>query len=292
MDEQGIREGFVGHGALAQMHRWWQFYEVAEPVLENQLDILAEDVFVRSTLGEVTGRAAYVTASASLPTDWRNSHVIGRPATTVTDGGVSLRTDLTYLNLGAKPAGELTARRLQYDVEMSRHDHTPLPTIRRLVISDLGDPVGSEYRSAYPQNRVLSLLHYWLALVEDPARRAEPFVELLTDPFRLDFTSGPITDAAGLAGWLAGPASEVEASTHVITSLAVDAVDAVDAVAGPGAGSGFTAVVGLDWHAVLPGGAQVRAATEHTWQVVDDPERRFARIRQAEVRTVRPIGPA
>jgi hypothetical protein len=283
VDEQSIRESFVRHGALAQMHRWWQFYEVAEPVLENQLDILAEDVFVRSTLGEVTGRAAYVAASASLPTDWRNSHAIGRPAMTVTDGGVSLRTDLTYLNLGAKPAGELTARRLQYDVEMSRHDHTPLPTIRRLVISDLGDPVGTEYRSAYPQNRVLSLLHYWLALIEDPARRAEPFAELLTDPFRLDFTSGPITDAAGLAGWLAGPASEVEASTHVITSLAVD---------GSGAGSGFTAVIGLDWQAVLPGGAQIQAATEHTWQVVDDPERRFARIRHAEVRTVRPVGPA
>ncbi|MBL4767677.1 MAG: hypothetical protein JKY94_08180 [Rhodobacteraceae bacterium] len=51
MTHEEIRNGNIEHAAMAQYHRWFQFYERSEGGLDNALDILAEDVTITSTLG-------------------------------------------------------------------------------------------------------------------------------------------------------------------------------------------------------------------------------------------------
>jgi hypothetical protein len=39
-----IRQSYLKHAAIAQLHRWYQGYENRTCPLENQLDILKEDI--------------------------------------------------------------------------------------------------------------------------------------------------------------------------------------------------------------------------------------------------------
>ncbi|MEP4151036.1 MAG: hypothetical protein ABJL73_07005, partial [Lentilitoribacter sp.] len=67
MTDQDIENGYLEHAAKAQFYRWYQYYERSEGGLDNAIDILSSDVFIKSTLGEATGTKAYRARVVQLP---------------------------------------------------------------------------------------------------------------------------------------------------------------------------------------------------------------------------------
>ena len=280
MTQTDIREGFRTHAALAQFHRWFQVYERPEGGIENAVDILAEDVVVTSGLGTASGHGDYAARVQSLPAEWRNAHVPSDVTVTHSPDGSALTAKVTYLNQGLLPDGAVRSADLTYEVALAE-DAALLPKIAAVTITQDAEGTAEAFRDAYALNRTLSLVHYWLAIIEDPARDPEPAREILADGFTLDFSSGAITDFEGFAAWLAGPGSQVAASTHEIEGFAVMETGE----------NAYDVTMEFDWAGITPDGTELVARTRHSWQVVNDPTERFARIKRVGVEVLEPFRP-
>lgn len=277
-----IKNGYLEHGALAQYRRWYQVYERAEGGIENALDILAEDVVVTSGLGTAKGLEKYAQRVSQLPQSWQNAHQVRDVQVSINeDGSMALTADITYLNAGLLEDGGIRTADLTYTMALAPTESV-LPKFTEITISQNSDGTADKFVDAYAENRLRSLVHYWLALIEDPSRNPEPVREILADGFALNFSSGAITDFAGFEAWLAGPGSQVAASTHVISEFSV--MENADGTYGM--------TVDFDWAGILPDGKEMVAKTRHTWTVTNDVTERFARIKTLDVEVLEPLRPA
>ena len=280
MTPEDIKQGYRKHAALAQFHRWYQLYENGAVPVENALDALAPDVIVKSGLGEAKGHDAYKARVSQLPKTWKNAHFPRNiTVTTKLDGSAVLKADLTYLNDGMKP-GTVRSAELTYTMEF-KADAAVLPKITNVGIAQNSEGVAAAFKDAYVDNRARSLMHYWLALIEDPSRNIEPFKEIFADGFALNFSTGKISDAASLEKWFRGPASAVAASTHVIENFKAEAVGPTE----------FKVSAEFEWEGILPNNAEMTARTRHSWLIVDNPKERFARIKSMDVEVLKPFAP-
>lgn len=276
-----VKQGYIEHASMAQLHRWYQYYENSDVGIDNQLDILDQNVYLKSGIGEGTGHAVYLERVKKIPTTWENAHNVKQSVIGINDdGSINLNVDITYLNQGILPDAKVRSAELHYTATLRPSD-TVLPVFTEIVIEQKSDGVASAFVPVYGENRLRSLAHYWLALVEDPARNSEPFSEILADGFELNFSSGKISDMAGFEQWFRGPASSVAASTHKINRLSQS----------QNADGSYTLLMDLDWQGIFPTGQQMVAKTRHTWLVVDNPSERFARIKQIDVEVLQPFSP-
>ncbi|MBO6727771.1 MAG: hypothetical protein JJ911_19090 [Rhizobiaceae bacterium] len=282
MSTAEIIAGYKKHAALTQLHRWYLLYEEPRYGIDNQLDILAEDVRVASGLGEAKGHDQYAERVQQLPTEWQNAHDVKSTDVQIAeDGTVSLTADITYLNQGLLPDGAVRSADLTYTTTLVPSD-TVLPKFSDIEIAQSSEGTAEEFVSAYGDNRMLSLVHYWLALIEDPSRDPEPVQEILADGFSLNFSSGAITDFDGFKAWLAGPGSQVKASTHEIGDFSQESTGE----------NSYKVTMTFDWNGIAPDDTHLIAKTRHIWTVEDDPTERFARIKTVDVEVLELFRPA
>lgn len=279
VSEADIRLSYLEQGARAQLHRWWQYYEEPSVGLQNQLDILSADVIVSSLNGTAENRDEYAQAVTQLPSSWRNAHFLKSSEITYDENGMlRLKAEITYLNTGILPDGAARTSQVFYDTTLVQTE-SALPEFKNITITqgDIAEVEG--FKPAYVENRLLSLIHYWMALVEHPERKAEPFREILAETIDFDFSSGAIVNYEDLAEWVAGPASSVEASRHYVHNLTFQELG----------DNRYELTVDLDWNGIRPDRAKMTAKTRHTWTVVDTPSERFARIEKIRVEFLEPF---
>lgn len=281
MTTQEIKEGFRKHAALTQLYRWYLLYEEPKYGIENQLDILDKDVTVKSGLGEAKGHEQYAKRVKQIPTTWKNAHDVKSTAVTLgEDGSITMTANITYLNEGLLKDGGVRSADLTYTTVLKATD-TVLPDFTSIEIAQNSEGKAEAFVSEYDNNRMRSLVHYWLALIEDPSRNPEPVREILADGFSLNFSSGAITDFDGFKAWLAGPGSSVVASTHEIGDFSQEGIGE----------NQYKVSMTFDWNGILPNKAEMTAKTKHTWVVIDDPTERFARIKTVDVEVLEPFKP-
>jgi len=265
---------------LAQLHRWYQYYEHREVGIDNQLALLTENVSVVAPSGAVEDRDSYAKVVEQIPPNWQNSHELQNASVTVnSDNSVSLTATITYRNIGMLPDEAIQTRSVLYEAQLE-HTDSALPVFSRVEIAS-GAPMESDgFRDLYPENRLKSLVHYWMALVEHPDRAANPFKEILAPEIHIDFGNGqPITSFEHLEDWVNGPASSVQASRHQIdnfnfTELAMDH---------------YELQFDASWHGIRLDGVVMSAKTQHTWSVLDTPSDRFAQIEAIQVEVLEPF---
>lgn len=282
MTQDEIRLGFREHAAMAQYYRWYQFYERPAGGVANAIDILTHDVTVASGLGTANGHAEYEARVAQLPDTWQNAHSVKSTEITHGDGGaMTLSAQITYQNKGLLPDDAVRQADLTYRVDLVPGE-TVLPLLSTVLIQQNSETTVETFEDAYAKNRMLSLVHFWLALIEDPARNPEPVREILADEFSLNFSSGVIADFDGFKAWLAGSGSQVAAGTHVISNFAVEEKE-VDKT--------YRVSTDFDWIGIAPDGTELVAKTRHSWTVKNDVTERFARIKTVDVEVLEPFRP-
>ena len=279
MTHEEIRRGYRKHAALAQFHRWYQLYENKAVPIDSQIDILADAVVIKSGLGEAKGHAAYRQRIAQLPATWKNAHFPRNiRVTPQADGDATLTAEVTYLNEGMLPGAAIRKAELTYSTTLTGSE-TVLPVFTRVEITQNNEGTAETFKDAYAGNRVRSLLHYWFALIEDPARRIEPFKEIFAAGYELNFSSGKISDTKTFEAWLRGPASAVVASTHEVHKLEIEVVSPTE----------FKMSAEFAWEGLLPNDAPMSARTGHRWLIEDNPNERFARIKSIDVEVLEPF---
>lgn len=148
------------------------------------------------------------------------------------------------------------------------------PTLPHLVNVD-GAPAPADASPFNARNRLLSLIHYFTSLVENPARDPAPFRELLADNFALHYVDPPVSSFAMLNDWVTGRLASVVASNHMIHDVSFDTVG----------DSEYLVTVAMESEALFPDGSGIISKNRQSWRVIDDASERFARI--AEIRIER-----
>jgi hypothetical protein len=276
-----VRQSYLKHAAMTQFHRWFLVYEHDSVPIENALDLLDPAIRVKSGLGEAKGPSAYRERVAALPKAWENGHQLKSADFTVNaDGTIALKANIAYTNQGMLPDGAVRSSDLTYVTTLKPSDAF-LPRFSDIEIVQNAQSKGTGFVSLYPENRMRSLVHYWLALIENPKRDAELFREILADGFALNFSSGKIDTFDKFKAWYTGPASSVGFTRHTIRSMKVT----------PLAGDTYAIDMQFDWQGVLPDGSEMVARTQHNWTVTDNPKDRFAKVKTVDVALLVPFQP-
>jgi len=238
-------------------------------------------VTVKSGLGEANGHEQYAERVGQLPTTWKNAHHVKSTEITINeDGSMNLIAKIMYLNEGINPDGKVRKADLTYTMDLTPTD-TVLPKFSAIIIAQDTEGEADSFDDAYDRNRLLSLVHYWLALIEDPSRNPEPVKEILAENFSLNFSSGAITDFDGFKAWLAGPGSAVTASTHDISNFSYETLG----------DNKYSLSVDFDWTGIVPSGDEMVAKTRHQWVVSNELTERFSRIESVDVEVLEKFRP-
>jgi hypothetical protein len=201
------------HLAKVQLYRWYQLYERAmnEKRIENQMQILAENVVIKSAAGEMRGKENYP-ARLSVYDGWKNAHHVQTVEVAETKNGLlNLEADIRYQNI--QPDGQKKAYTIHYSTVLTKSSEI-LPLFSLIEIKPTGE-TKDEFEDAYPVNRIKSLMHYWLALMESLDGDVLPFKEILADDFLLNFsTASQINSIDKLHVWLNGTPESLQQSSH------------------------------------------------------------------------------
>jgi len=272
-------DAYLQQASLAQLHRWYQFYEHPQANIENQLDILSKDVIVNSSLGTARGHTEYAAAVRAIPSQWKNAHFVKQSDIKVKNTeNIEMQTTITYLNQGRSPNNEISQSTIGYDMHL-RTTQDLLPKFTKIDIKPMQGNTTETFIDAYAENRLKSLMYYWLAIVEHPDRRSEPAHEILSQDFSLNFSSNKIKDLDALSEWFAGPASSVAFTTHKPEKFSYQKLS----------DNNYTLSVEFAWNGILPNTKAMTARTKHTWQVIDNPQDRFAKIKNIDVEILVPF---
>jgi hypothetical protein len=148
-----------------------------------------------------------------------------------------------------------------------------LPRFARTEISSAEDGEGGAFDDPYLRNRLLSLVHYFTSLVENPARDPEPFREVLAEGFALHYVEPPISSLPMLDDWVTGRLASVVASNHVIHDVSFE----------PAGADEYIVTVVMESEALFPDGSGIISKNRQSWSVVDDVSERFARISEVRI---------
>ena len=275
--EKYIKSSYLMHAAKVQLYRWYSFYENPLITLSNQLDLLSDDFQVTAGEQEIKGKKAYKTYIEDLTLPRTDAHRVNNVDLDVQTMRMAVNIDYIHNNLAAN--AELQAVPIDYQIDFSRSNKL-LPNFKSLSLT-IGVPkTEPSFSPSYANQRLQSLVHYWMALIEDPQRTSTPFYEILTKDFSLDFGSSMISSQADFDQWVAGPASSVTYSCHAVKQFSYQ-YNAASKL--------YDISMQLDWTGILPDQNRMIGQTHHLWQVKDNPKERFPKIVSINVETLKPF---
>ncbi len=282
ISEDDIRQSYFRHAANAQLLRWYQFDENPVASIKNQLDLLTDEIVIKSPSGRICGKEQYLSAMNQRPSIPLNAHRVKNTALKVVENNaLSLSADITYSEEIDSRNSQLHTQHLTYQTTLV-YNETILPRFKSISISEASTAIvkNQQFECTYSSNRLKSLVHYLMAIVEHPGRDPEYLREILAPKFdiRLSEAKGNYTSFEELAGWMTGPVACMSATRHIAHSMRSKQVDENE----------YEMSLLFDWDGIRLDGAILTAKTRHTWRVVDDPSERFARIKKIRVRYLEP----
>lgn len=268
------------HAAKTQYYRWYQVYErdFLPSRIKNQMDILSDDVEITTAAGTLKGKATYPDRLKAYE-GWKNAHHVQfANVQSYPDGTLRINAEIIFQNI--KPEGEKSQVKIAYDVYTSPLTSSELPTLNAVNIKPVEVLEVTDFKDAYPTNRVLSLMHYWLFNVEKRDGNSEPFKALLTEEFELNFSQNrKIKNLEEFDAWLKGASSQVTETNHFPENIVITQLSE----------NRYKLEVDFIWRGKTIKGVSMKAHTQHTWLIEDNIEEPFARIKQMNVKYKEPF---
>jgi pimeloyl-ACP methyl ester carboxylesterase len=265
------------HLAKVQLHRWYQLYEreMNTKRVTNQMEILADDIYMKTAAGEMNGKQNYP-ERLTVYKGWKNAHHVENVSVVSKDNILQLEADIRYQNI--RSDGEKKSYTIHYNTELTKNGDD-LPQFSFIEIAPTGE-TNETFKDAYPENRTKSLMYYWLASMENLDGNVTPFKELLANNFTLNFsTSSQIKSIKELETWLNGTPMQLKESSHYPENFSVKTIMENE----------YEVTVEFDWKGTTKDNKHVKAKTKHIWYVLDNPNERFAKILKADVSQIEPF---
>jgi hypothetical protein len=268
-----LEESFVKHAALAQLYRWCGHHELGGSDHADPSDLLSEDAVVKLADGTVCRARDYWAAALEFPSACRNAHVLkSHHLDVMSDGRITLTATLDRYHVSSLSSAGVRNTPTRCKAVMTPLAGT-LPRFAKIEISKEATQETKRFEYSPARNRLLSLVHYFTSLVENPARDSVPFREVLTDDFALHYVEPPVSTHAMLDAWVTGRLASVIASNHVIHDVAFEPVGQDD----------YAVTIVMESEALFPDGSGIISKNSQNWLVTDNAAERFARIKHVRI---------
>jgi len=262
----------ASHLAKTQYYRWYQLYErpMNASRIANQMEMFTDGIIIESSAGTMTGKESYP-ERLQVYEGWKNAHHVQNVSVITDENGHSkIVADIKYQNI--QPNGKTASYTIDYTMDLEGNSGQ-LPKLSKVSIKPTGESQDA-FTDAYPNNRVHSLMYFWLANMEQLDGNVKPFEELLTADFELNFsTSSKMKSIKELESWLNETPMQLMQSSHYPENLKIKIVNDTT----------YEVTVAFDWYGIAKNGQKMKAKTQHNWMVIDNPNERFARIKKADV---------
>lgn len=266
------------HAVKTQLYRWYNGYERPFTIarIRHQMELLADDVFIKTPSGEVKGKKTYPRIVGNYR-GMKISHVMkGVVVKESTDGLLKLTADIIYH--GIQSNGEDNCFTFHYeDVLVTTPNQ--LPIFKEIILQPIGMLESPPFQDSYPTFRMMALMHYWLFNIEQLTINTEAFKELLEEDFQLNFPSGSITTLDQFATWLAKAAHQLDLTSHYPRDISVELLDK----------NTFQLTVTFDWEGFTKSQQKMTGITRHIWVATDHLKERFAKIKSMDVEVLAPF---
>ncbi len=172
------------YGALTQYFRWYQVYECefTPNTIANQLDILSDDIEITSQAGTIKGKKNYPDR-LKLFKGWQNAHHVNNyEIKMIEENLINLQANITYQNI--RPDTSRHSYNIFYDTILIPQKNN-LPLFQSVKITATGIINEFNFQESYSENRVKSLIYYYLFLyhqgIQDKNTHNEIFCESLNN---------------------------------------------------------------------------------------------------------------
>ncbi|NAS11759.1 hypothetical protein [Poritiphilus flavus] len=265
--KQSLRPTSLEHAAKVQLYRWYQLFERDYDVENShQLEILDNDVIIKSFRGEIRGRKNFPKELVQSANEVRAHHVQNIQFQRVTNGPAALDAEVTYQRL--QPDGAEKSYSVRYKTELSQEKDL-LPKFTLLDFSAKDAVQQLPFQDAYPSNRTKALVHYWLLLIERAEEDKKVFRDILAESFMMDLGNGDfITSVEDLQAWISSTYTQLKMSCHYPENFSVQSIQK----------NKYEVYVDLVWQRLTSRDLHLKTVTRYRWIVQDDPNDRFARI--------------
>lgn len=279
VDLNKFRDVSNTHASLAQFYRWFQVYErpLNETRFRNQLDMLADEVHIESMAGKHIGREGLWERLSAFD-GWQNAHHVKKTVVApVDEDTMSVEADLLYQNI--RPDGTRYSYTIHYVTRLDLRENE-LPLFSSVVIKATGNIDHPLFEDAYIENRARSFMHYWCWNIETANGNAGRFRELLADEFELHLSSdGIVNSFEQVEDWINSTPGRIKMSAHYPKNFSFkENEDHTIAVS-----------VDFEWRAISADGKEIVAETHHKWTLVNNPDERFARMKNMRIDQVKAL---
>jgi hypothetical protein len=269
--EKSINE----HFAKVQLYRWFQLYEreLSTTRVNNQLDLLADDVYIENQEDQIKGKENYPNKLMGLRY-WKNAHHIKNIR--VTDVNLSLMSveaDVGYQNI--QEFGHKSSYIIHYKAEMEQGTDS-LPVFKNIKLVPILK-TKLAFEDTYSQNRIKSLIHYFLGNLEKLDGDASPFNEILDEDFEINsLSTGLIDSKKKFELGLKENSKKFKRSTFNLKEYRIVELEK----------NKYKLEMYVNWDGINFKDEKMSKKIKHTWLITDDETQRFAKIKQAKVEVV------
>ena len=249
--EQSIRNSFLAQRQLAQLHRW----------IALQIEPRADDheLTAPSFIGSLEGETSSLTDLSDAVHTHYPSHLTCN--------------DQTWPN----PCSTET---LISSTLVAKFEESELPLLTEIALSNTHEENKAPNPTAIA-HRILALKHRWHAIVEAPNKTSAALKELIAPSFEMHWGYGGLKGFSELSDWLTKSAASMDAARHDIAAFSWDATGS----------NTYRAEFEFVWFGYSRELEPMHAESRHIWQIEDDPQERYPRIRQMTVEFTTPFHP-
>jgi hypothetical protein len=123
-------------------------------------------------------------------------------------------------------------------------------------------------------------MHYWLYLMETIESNADKFKELLAGYFELDLSTSSMVDTLEkFTEWAASVPRQIKESGHYPKKIS----------AKENADGNINVTVDFDWEGISVDDKPTIAETHHEWILENNPDERFAKMKNMVVTQIKPF---
>jgi hypothetical protein len=260
------------HFAKVQLYRWFQLYEreMNSVRIANQLDILAEDVYIESPDIQTSGKENY--PGRIIPyKHWKNAfHLKNVRVSELNLGIISVEAEILYQNI--QEFGQKNSYVVRYKTEMEPRTEA-LPVFKKILL----EPILKSkltFEDTYPQNRIKSLIHYFFGNLEKLDGNTKPFKEILSDGFELNFLDKKLIDSPEkFESWLKKYPGQLLESRYTLKDYHIKQLEKDE----------FRLEMDIQWNGLSLDEVKLFEKIRHIWIIADDDSLPFAKIKQAKV---------
>jgi len=221
IDEDRIVRGSALHRALSQFYRWFLFYDNDRIAFDDHLTMLSPEATFQKDDESFSVREQYIQRALAMPRSMDSAHFPWRVrAQFADDKRIRLEADVIYLNRGALPEGRVHANHLAYN--MLTLDQAPMPVVEEIKIMVGDGGITPTFRQAYAQNRLRSVAHFWLSVLDDPAHDLGALRTAFSPVFTVNVSGKRLTNFDALAGWMQSADFAKAPTHHVIRNFSFE----------------------------------------------------------------------